>query len=337
MPAPRKTHYEDLGVQRDATGKDIERAYRKYRAQADAEASAPDRARDTRMRLAYETLSDGEKRAAYDALLVAPERKRRSKGTIAAVIGVVLLAAAAVAAHLLAPPPPPPPGTLGIDELTRKASQAMGRVDSVDISGKAARVGLAFAVDEGVVATTCSGITPGAQLSLYLAPRTVPVKVMQADETLGLCKLGAAGIGSWPLAIAAADPAPGDAVFATKMNAVGEVGLVEAKVKRVVPSARGKVIEMSVPVLRDRRGGPVLDARGRVVGVALFDDPDGPGELVRLTPDWAVKPTPSPAPPPPRAAPHEEPKIAPLESRTRDEIAADRRRRIEEAVLKDLK
>jgi hypothetical protein len=213
----------------------------------------------------------------------------------------------------------------------------MGRVDSVDVSGKSARVGLAFAIDESVVATPCSGIAPGAQLSLYLAPRTVPVKVTHVDENLGLCKLGAAGIGSWPLTVNAADPAPGDTVYATKMNAVGEVSLVEAKVKRVVPSSRGKAVELSIPVLPDRRGGPVLDTRGRVIGVALFDDAQGRGEIVRLMPDWAARPASSVAPAPARAPVVEAARKAPLDVKSREEIAEDRRRRLEEAILRDVK
>src|SRR5205085_5844627 len=129
-----------------------------------------------------------------------------------------------------------------IDELTHNASQAMARVDSTDMSGQKAPIGLAFSLEDGLVATACKGIAPMSQLTLYMPPRTVPVKVAQVDEKLGLCKLSAKGIGSWPLPITSADPAPGETVYATKMNAVGEVGLVEAKVKRVVPSERGKVV-----------------------------------------------------------------------------------------------
>jgi S1-C subfamily serine protease len=291
MAAPSRTKYDDLGVPRTATAAEIEKAYRKYRSHADMTTSAPDRARDNRVKSAYETLSNADKRAIYDLVLARPERERRSKGTMAAIAGVVVLSGAAGLAYLLQPPPPPPPGSLSIEQLTHNASQAMGRVDSLDMSGKAMRMGLAFAIDEGVVATSCTGITPTSQLNLYLAPRTVAVKVAQADDKTGLCKLAAAGVGSWPLAITAADPSPGDTVYVTKMNAVGEVGLVEAKVKRVVASERGKVVETSIAVLPDRQGGPLLDAQGRVIGIAILRDPaTGRGEIVRITPDWAAKP-----------------------------------------------
>ena len=84
MAASRRTKYDDLGVARDAKPEDIERAYRKYRSQSESVTAAPDRARDSRMKSAYETLSNADKRAIYDLTLAAPERKRRAKGALAA-------------------------------------------------------------------------------------------------------------------------------------------------------------------------------------------------------------------------------------------------------------
>jgi len=334
MASARRTHYDELGVKPGATPAEIERAWRKYRAEADAPSAAPNRARESRMRSAYETLGDPVKREAYDDMLAGPRRKQRSRGMLAATIGVLVLGGVAAAAYVLQPPPPPAPGTLSLDELTHSAAQAMARVDSRDMSGNAQKLGLAFAIDEGFVATSCNGITPFAQLTLYMAPRTVPVKVAQVDEKLGVCKLSAAGIGSWPLPVAAGEPHPGDIVYVTKMNAVGEVSLVEAKVKRVVPSGRGKSIEISVAVLPERRGGPVLDARGRVIGVQLLAEGTH-GEVVQITPDWAVKPVaaealapqpaPSPNPAPPKAGAEGQPM-------TREQLNALRSESVERAV-----
>lgn len=337
MASPRRTHYDELGLNRKASEGDIERAYRKYRSEMAQVNVAPDRLRENRMKSAYETLIDPEKRAAYDAMLATPRRKERSRGLLLATLGVVVLAAVAGAALVLKPEAPPPAGTVAVEELTHKVSLAVNRVDSTDLSGKATPVGIAFAIDEGTVATTCNGITPMSILTLFMPPRAVAVKVAQVDEKLGLCKLSASGIGSWPLAITSAEPRPGDTIYMTKVNAVGEVGLVEAKVKRVVPSPRGKSIETSIPVLPERQGSPVLDTHGHVVGVALRNDPAGRGEVVRLTPDWVVKPkpveTPQPAiaPPAPAADPQK-----PAGFKSREEIADDRRKQIEEAVRRNV-
>lgn len=336
--AARRTHYDELGVKPNASEKDVERAYRRYRSEMDLPTAAPDRVRESRMKSAYETLIDPEKRAAYDAMLAGPQKQQRSRGATLAVLGVVALAGVAAAAYVFRPAPPPPPGTLALEELTHKAALAVNRVDSLDLSGKATPIGIAFAIDEGTMATTCNGISPMSVLTLFMPPQAIPVKVAQADEKLGLCKLSASGIGSWPLPITAAEPHPGDTVYMTKVNAVGEVGLVEAKVKRVVPSPRGKVIEVSMAVLPERQGGPVLDTHGHVVGVALLPEPNGHGEVVRITPDWAVRAKPAAAPQPEIAAPAAAPEPA-TSSRVKSyqEIEEDRRKRLEEALLKNVK
>src|SRR5437764_6329661 len=112
MANPRRTYYDDLGVKRNATEKDIERAYRKYRSEQELITAAPDRARDNRMKSAYDTLGNPDKRAMYDMALAEPERKQRSRGVLFATLGVVVLGGVAAAAYLLQPAPPPPPGTM---------------------------------------------------------------------------------------------------------------------------------------------------------------------------------------------------------------------------------
>ena len=337
MPNPRRTHYDELGVKQNASDKDIERAYRRYRAEMDLPTAAPDRVRESRMKAAYETLGDPVKRAEYDAMLAGPQKKERSKAMMLATLGVVVLAGVAGAAYVFKPAPPPPEGTLGIEEIRHKASLAVNRVDSMDLSGKAMPIGLGFAIDQGTVATTCNGISPMSVLTLFMPPQAIHVKVAQVDETLGLCKLSASGIGSWPLPITSADPHPGDTVYITKVNAVGEVNLVEAKVKRVVPSPRGKVIETSIPVLPERQGGPVINTHGHVVGVALLPDAGGKGEVVRITPDWAVRAIAPPPPPPAAVAPTPAPEPATTSRiKSYQELEEDRRKRLEEAVRKNL-
>ena len=335
----RKTYYDDLGVKKTATNQEIERAYRKYRATMDKVDAAPDRQGESRMKSAYETLMDPERRAKYDEFLVPQQRKREWKGVAAGFAVLILGAGAAVAWQMFKPPPPPPPGSLSVADLTHKAGQAMSRVESMDMSGATKVVGLAFALDEGTVATTCEGITPMSQLTLNMLPRKVPVKVAQVDEKVGVCKLSAAGIGGWPLPVTSADPAPGDVVYMTKMNANGEVSLVDARVKKISPSEHGRSLELSVAVLPERVGGPVLNAFGHVVGVQLMPADAKQGEVVRITPDWAVrkKPVEPPKPAETPAAPPDQPQGLRAESRSREKIEADRRDSMDKEIDKIVK
>jgi len=236
----------------------------------------------------------------------------------------------------------------------------VNRVASTDLNGKAAPLGIAFAIGEGTAVTACSGITPTSTLTLSVASQPVPARLAHADDTLGICKLAASGIGGSPLAMAAADPQAGDTVYMTQVDAAGVVTLSKAQVTRVAPSSRGgTVVETSVSVPPEQRGGPVLDERGLVVGAAL------PGEVIRLTPEWASRTKLLEAPPPPAAAapataapgaaspatpatsppaaaspapPPAPAQAAPKSpgSMTPEEVAEDRRRRLEEALQRNI-
>jgi hypothetical protein len=192
-----------------------------------------------------------------------------------------------------------------------------------------------------------------------MPPQPVAVTLAQVDDTIGVCKLAAAGIGSSPLQVAGDEPKAGDTVYMTQLDAAGKVGLTKAQVTRVAPSPRGgTVVETSFAIPVEQRGGPVLDERGRVIGMAL------PGEVVRLTPEWAAKTVEVPAQPAtapvaagaapatpanppaaipaplPVAAPPAAPKAAPPKSpgsMTPEELAEDRRRRLEEALQKNIR
>ena len=358
MANPRRTFYDDLGLRPDASGVEIDRAYRTFRKKMDDVTAVPDPPREARVKIAYETLSDPAKREAYDALLAGPQSEGgRSKGGLVAVAGIVIVVAIAAGFFLLRPsgPPAADAGTRAVGELTRRAGLAVNRVASTDLNGKAAPLGIAFAIGEGTAVTACSGIAPTSILTLTVASQPVPARLAYADDTLGICKLAASGIGGSPLAMAAADPKAGDTVYMTQVDRAGVVTLSKAQVTSVAPSSRGgTVVEISVSVPPEQRGGPVLDERGLVVGAAL------PGEVIRLTPEWASRTKQLEAPPPataepaaglpatpataaPAAASPAPPPTPPAQaapkspgSMTPEEVAEDRRRRLEEALQKNI-
>ena len=250
---------------------------------------------------------------------------------------VVAIAAAAGGGFFLMKRGGPPPADT--EQLANAATLAVGRVDSVDLTGKGGPVGLAFAIDENLVATTCNGITPMSQLTLFWPPRTVPAQVAQIDSKLGVCKLSAFGIGARPLVVTAANPAVGEDVYATKMNPAGVVTLVHAKVTRVTGSGDGKIVEISVKVQPEMQGSPVMNAQGRVIGVAVLPDPAGRGQVVGLSPDWTARRKPVEAAPTPTPAPAEPAPAAPAEGgmKTREQIQAERREAVEKAVEQSVK
>jgi hypothetical protein len=367
MANPR-THYDELGVPKGARPLDIQRAYNKYRKEADRDTAIPDAQRDKRVQAAYDTLSDPDKREAYDAALARPrasaggERTGSGKGVLV-LAGLGVAVAVAGAGYFLmnrGNPPPADPGTRAAGELTRRASLAVNRVDSTGLSGKAVPLGIAFAIGEGTAVTACNGISPTSILTLSVSPQPVSARLAYVDDKLGICKLAASGIGGSPLPLAAEDPKPGDNVYMTQVDAAGVVSLTKAQVTRVAPSSRGgTVVETTVSVAPEQSGGPVLDERGRVIGAAL------PAEVIRLTPEWASRTKQLEAPPPaaadatatpatatpattapatappaaqaptPPASPEKSARKSPS-SMTPQELEEDRRKRLEDALNKNI-
>lgn len=325
MAIPRESHYDALRVPRGARQGDIKRAYDRLSAEFDKDTTPPDPRRQARIREAYEVLSDEEQREAYDrSLAVAPAAfDRKRAGAIAGIAAVALAAGAWL--FLGQGTPTAKAGRTAI-EIQAEVAGSVGRVRSIDMSGKATSTGLAFTVAKGVMATPCEGLAPGAQVVVTIGTRAVPARITMADEALGMCTLAVDGAGSWPLPVGGADPRPGDKVYAAGVNSAGDVVLAEGAVKRVVAQGQARIVEASVPAGEAIGGRPLLNIYGRVVGVATAAQPGGAARHLILPAGWgAESPAPAAAPvvPPPAeptsAAPPAAPKN-PIQSRA-DEMA----------------
>jgi hypothetical protein len=272
MYGKKITLYDVLEVSRHARHTDIVRAYRALSGQLRQETAAPDAKRAALLHEAYEVLTDPARREAYDKSLRKPaflgvsvERDRAAKG-IAAIAALAVMAIALYFAFRVERDPALEP--LPVNQVASTTSVATGRLQSIDVSGKVTPIGLAFAIGPGEMLTSCHGLRPGAQLVVHIPPRSQPARVASTGSERGICKLAVDGVGSWPLHIRGFGPHVDEKVYATSLNAAGEVRLEEAVVKRVVNAPNVSVIETSIPVAAGTEGGPLLDMRGQVVGMA---------------------------------------------------------------------
>jgi hypothetical protein len=288
MYGGKVTLYDILEISRNAKRDEIVRAYRRLAHDLQHEGTMPDAKREALLHEAYEVLSDPHRRAFYDASLRRPKffaaaaRQARNPRWIGGIGAGFVALAAALYFSMRGPSGPPP---LSPQEIAAAVSRSVGQVQAIEMSGRTSPVGLAFAVEAGVMITTCPVVPPGAQLVVRLGTRAAPAQVALADGELGLCKLSVHAAGSWPLVIYGLAPRPGERVYAPNVDAAGEVVLREGTVTGVT-GPKGNVLEISMPVAPATTGAPLLDTQGRVVGITSSSHAYGSDKHIALPAKW---------------------------------------------------
>ena len=203
----------------------------------------PDPSQAALVQQAWGILADPKRRASYDSQLVtAAERKAAAEQAtpdlvldtdeeetakprvpliaiaIAVVVGAIALyfvmrtpqapKAPEVVAEAPAPkaPPPPPPKALSAAEIVAAVSAAGGPLLSYSMSGTAAPLGMALAIDQGAMVTTCHGIPASSTLVVRVGKEQHPADLTDTDETHDRCRLAVAGFTRSPLLISTWEP-----------------------------------------------------------------------------------------------------------------------------------
>ncbi len=282
-----QTHYQVLGVSRDAKSHDIVRAYKRLKGQLEADNVAPEPKRLKSVEAAFAVLNDPAQRDAYDASFVQARRQRIGTKTFAWIASIVIGVTGIVWYYVEVRTPPPPKIAIGASsdtDILNAASIAVGRLQATDVSGQAKALGVAFTVAENVMVAPCRGIAPTAHLTVSIPPRTLPARVASVDEKLGLCKLSALGTGTRPLPVAGVDPKAGERLVAANVGGTGKVALAEGYVRKVESDER--MIDASFRETAVASGSPLIDMYGRVVGLAFVPAADGKLRHVGLPKAW---------------------------------------------------
>jgi DnaJ-like protein/trypsin-like peptidase len=269
MASRNESLYEVLGVSREASVADIDRAYRRIVAELQRETTPPDPRRRVLVGHAHDTLMDPVRREAYDRDRRGPQaamdRARRSPALMAG-IAIAVLATGAGAWALLGKDSRPG-AAVPRAEIENAVTRAVGRVQRTELSGTTTPLGLAFAIDAGALVTSCAGLSPDAALGVRYGSRVVPVHVVASDAR-GLCRLAGADAGSWQLPVAYFDPAAGDAAYVVRLDANGQAMLTEARVRSIQRKGEVRVFDAAPAPAATDLGAPLLDLEGRVVAAA---------------------------------------------------------------------
>ena len=297
--------YQILGVPTDATAQQIERAYQRLKREQQQETTPPDQRLRVLIEHAHDVLTDPASREQYDRDSgTLPQIARKITPARVALIVVAFTALGAGAWWLFSRDEAPAVKR----EVADAVAMAVGRVARIEPSGTTTPLGLAFAIAEGTLVTSCEGITPAVELVVEFGKRAAPVHATAIDEATQLCKLGGGAVGSWPLALSTIPPSTGLPVYA-----VGTAGTAaQARETRY-----GRA-----PPRKEDLGGPLLDSEARVVAVASRVN----GTLVYVPPPRTWVPTEAViySAPEPKVKTVEPPSLAP-------NVSPERQERLEKA------
>jgi len=276
----QKTLYEVLGVKRNAKASEIGLAYQRLRAAMQEEASAPDMRRAAMAKVAYETLSNAERRAEYDATLEGervPETVRKRPGK-AMVLAAIVLVALAVAAgwFLLRPSARTVPGetALAPREVVQAVAAHVARVEGALMSGEVRDLGMAVDVGDNEMVAPCRGIAAGMTLTVKQDKFSAPAEVTRSHPDLDICTLGVkaarAGIKMRP-----GVPGAQEKLQAVLIAAGGQAEARQVTVGRKAKDAKGALEVTAAATLP--AGTPIFDAQARLVAIVAGAPAPGGG------------------------------------------------------------
>ena len=159
-----------------------------------------------------------------------------------------------------------------VSQLVKKALAATVSLKIQDRNGNTLRRGCGFFIQEGLIATTFHAIEGDVRVNAVLAnsETTYRTNVMATDEANNLALLKVRGRGITPLPLADSDTVPiGDTVYVPQAF-LGKVKANTILGWRNIDTKKDR-LQMTDSIWAENSGAPVLNHKGRVIGVFVSD------------------------------------------------------------------
>jgi len=144
-----------------------------------------------------------------------------------------------------------------------------------DSGGNPSALGSAFLVAPRLLVTNAHVADAGSPV-LAVGPVRIPLKILRTDEKNDLALLSVdVDLTSRPLPLASAEVSPGEQVFAIGNPAGLEKTISQGIVSGLRKRGDRDLLQVTSPISHGSSGGPILNTKGEVIGVAVGMLEDG--------------------------------------------------------------
>jgi hypothetical protein len=267
------TFYDVLGVRRDASPEDVERAYERVRKELTRDPELVDRRRAAIAKAAYTTLTDAAAREEYDALLRGGRPVVRLGHLLAVAGGVLLLVAIvwawhAISSHFAS-------RNEQLERLQSDGGRRIGRIEAALVSGEVRDLGIAVEIGEGQMAAICGDLPPGTALTVRQRNASSAAEATRNEGALCLLNVKTAHEGP---ALRASVPADGERVFVVLPSA-DRASVTEAVARPAPQAAPAAAFRLELRPAPPN-GTPVYDGAGQLAGMVVAAGPNADALII---------------------------------------------------------
>jgi hypothetical protein len=193
-------------------------------------------------------------------------RHRQTWLMLGSVVGVL---AVLVGLYMFFTRPAPLPGTgenLSAHQLAEAAKAWVGRLETIDASGKPRPVALAVTIGQGEMVTTCHTLPRGGDMHVVFFDAPSKAETLRLNREIDVCQLRVKSTGPTAAKLRGGDPAPGEKVYVTSIGDPANPTFVETSVGKSLSDASGTAFTLEAKE-KFAVGAAVFDRQGRVAGI----------------------------------------------------------------------